>query len=68
MKNNNLGKLLTKTWFLLIFAAVLGYISGGKFQEIYGVEMYGFELIVALYSFSFLFTGLMVGYNFSSKK
>ncbi|PIZ65116.1 hypothetical protein COY14_03060 [Candidatus Roizmanbacteria bacterium CG_4_10_14_0_2_um_filter_36_9] len=64
--NDNIKKLLPKVLWLLLFAAMGGYIVGVKVDSINNIELSGF--IIALFAFGFLWAGLVVGYQTKSNE
>ena len=60
-------QLLKRTWFLLVISIIFGWILGIKFQEVYEVEMYGFPIVLAAWSFGVMWAGLIVGYRTPKK-
>lgn len=64
---SGIGNLITKAWPLLVAVPILGWILGYKFQQIYEVDMYGFEIVLAMHSFALIFAGLIVGYRTPKK-
>lgn len=57
--------LISKSWLLLLFGFVMGYILGGAFQKTYEVKMYGFEIVLAMLMVGCIWAGLNVGFYFA---
>jgi len=59
--NENLSKLLPKTWWIIVFVAIGGFFVGTK------VGMMGYPnlagLVIFLYSIGICWAGLVVGYQ-----
>jgi len=64
--NDNIKKLLPKTWWLMLLATIFGYFVGTKIDAINDSQLSGSAM--ALFAFGCLWAGLVAGYQTKSNE